>query len=86
MRDLLQILFLLNCRMRIFGDDDVLDEGDAEKLSGVFEAGGDVVVLGRGLVIAGRMIVGDDDGSGIVLKCGRKDVARMDDTRVHGAD
>ena len=65
--------------MSVFSDDNVLDKDDAEEFAGVTQAGGNLSILRRGFWRTGRVVVGNDHGSGVVLKRRREDVARMDD-------
>lgn len=72
--------------MSVSGNDDVLDEGDAEELAGVAQAGGDLKIFRRGLRRAGGVVVGDDNRGGVMLERWGEDVARMDDGSIHCAD
>ena len=72
--------------VRVLGDDNMLDKGDTEELAGVFEASRHLAILQRGSGRAGGVVVGDDDGRGVVFECLGKDVTWMDDARIHRTD
>ena len=62
------------------------EERDAEEVAGVTKALGDGMVGARRSRIAGRVVVRDDDGGGVVPYGGFEDLARMDETLVEGTD
>ena len=69
----------------VFCEDEMPDEVDAKGFAGVAQAEGDLAVFGRGFGGAGGVVVGDDDGAGVMREGGREDVSRVDDGSVHGA-
>ena len=57
----------------------MVKDGNAEKVAGLTEAGGEHTVFGAGRRIPGRVIVRADDGGAIHEDGGFEDFARMDD-------
>lgn len=62
------------------------EERDAEEVAGVTKALGDGKVGPRRGRVAGRMVVCDDDGGGVVSYGGFEDLSRMDKALVEGTD
>ena len=57
----------------------MVEETDADEVSGILEPFRDIEVLGRGLEPSGWMVVAYDDGTGPVHEGIGEDLARMHD-------
>lgn len=68
----------------VFTQDDVIEERDTEKVTGLAEAGGEGMIFRAWRRIAGRMIVGAQEGAGVHQNEGLEDLARMNDGNGQG--
>ena len=69
----------LDAQSLVAGDDDVVDDGDSDDLSGLFQSLGDTDVLIAGCWIAAGMVVNDKDAVGGIADGGAEDFAGMDE-------
>ena len=70
-------LVLLECRVSVLGDDDVLKHGYPEESPGLLQPVRDVSILRRWRRVSAWVIVRDNNRGGIMHDCGREDVAGM---------
>jgi hypothetical protein len=76
----------LEAEVRFLGDDDVVEDAEAEKLGGFGQLVVSAAVGFAGLRVAVGMVVGEDDGGGAISYHVGEDFARVDGRLIEQAD
>lgn len=69
----------------MLADDNMVQKGDFEQAQGLGEVFGQKQVGGARVGVAGGVVVGADNGAGVMLKCGFERFSRVDFGAINAA-